>query len=63
MGCNCGKKRAAAQPRLLSTASQPAQRYVLTAPDGTETVHLTRQEADLANKQIDYTGSVTKKVI
>lgn len=63
MGCNCGKKRAAAQPRLLSTAVQPAQRYVLTAPDGTETTHITRQEADKANKAIDYSGSVKKKVL
>lgn len=63
MGCNCGKKRASAQPRLLSTASQPAQRYVLTAPDGTESTHLTRQDADKANKELGYAGSVKKKVI
>lgn len=57
MGCNCGKK---AQQRRsgLTASARRLDRYKVTHPDGTTTVHGTRLEADAANARRGGKGQV-----
>lgn len=61
MGCNCGKKREAAQARRfvgISSGTSTTQVFSLILRDGSKESFGSRLEADAANARAGYTGIV-----
>jgi hypothetical protein len=57
--CNCGKNRAAAQPRRVAAATTgTTQSFSLVTRDGTTQKFGSRLEADAENARLGYTGIV-----
>lgn len=61
MGCGCGKRREAAQPRRYvqtTTSGDATQAFSLILRDGSVQSFGSRLEADAANARAGYTGTV-----
>lgn len=61
MGCNCNKRKAAAQPRRYNTdgtSGSATQTFSLVFKDGRKESFGSRLEADAANARAGYTGVV-----
>lgn len=58
MGCGCGKRKAAAQPRRYTPSEGTTQAFALIKRDGTVERFGSRLEADAANARAGYTGVV-----
>jgi hypothetical protein len=56
--CNCGKNKAAAQPRRVGSSAGSTQSFSLVNRDGSRQQFGSRLEADAANARAGYTGIV-----